>query len=69
MKLFLILVVEMCSGCASIEFQTNGRGKFYIKSDILPVITNDRHFEEDLQKSTKILVQRNHIQYLFNYRF
>lgn len=62
-------MVEMCSGCASIDFQTNGRGKFYIRTDILPVITNDKHFEEDLQKSTKILVQRKQIQYQFNYKF
>ena len=31
----------LCSGCSTVEFTHNNKGKFYVKSDVLPTITND----------------------------
>ena len=69
MKLFLyLLVVLFCTGCASMEFTHNGKGKFYITSESFPTVTNDKSFGKNDQKTQRIVIDKK-IEYQYIYRF
>jgi hypothetical protein len=68
-KLLAILIAMSCTGCSTIAIKNSGHGKFYIHTEVLPVITNDKKYG-DAQTSTKrILLGNQKLQYQYIYRF
>jgi uncharacterized protein YceK len=63
MKCLVVLFIVLLTGCSSVRF--NGT-KFYSSSGVLPMITNDKQYEET---PTKILIGNDSAWYIYTKRF